>query len=186
MAEDYDYLIKIMLIGDNATGKNTLILNSARGFFTEDYKMTIGVDFHTKRIELKTSDGSKHCALQIWVPAEQTRFKCLRSRYYLSALGVILLFDLTNHLTFENLPIWIKEVKDALKYEVPLLIVGNKCDLVSQRVVSKHEIDQFIHDYNLHYTEISAKTGEGVEESFQILTRLMIEDFNKNRNALMH
>ncbi|TFG12363.1 MAG: GTP-binding protein, partial [Promethearchaeota archaeon] len=181
MAEDYDYLIKIMLIGDPGTGKNTLILNNASGYFAEDYKMTIGVDFHTKRIELKTSDGSKRCVLQIWVPTEQIRFKYLRSRYYLSALGVILLFDLTNHLTFDNLPIWIKEVKDALKYEVPILIAGNKCDLVDQRVVAKNEIDQFTHDNHLHYIEISAKTGEGVEESFQTLTRLMVEDINKKR-----
>jgi len=186
MAEEYDYLIKILVMGDPGTGKNTLIVNSTRGFFTEDYKMTIGVEFSTKTFELDTQDGKKRCKLQIWVPDFQERFKSLKSMFFRSVLGVILFFDLTNCVTFDNLPKWMNEIRESMKYEIPILIVGNKCDLVSQRVVSKHEIDQFIHDYNLHYTEISAKTGEGVEESFQILTRLMIEDFNKNRNALMH
>ena len=89
-------------------------------------------------------------------------------------------------LTFDHLPNWINEIKESLKYEIPILIVGNKYDLINQRVVSKVEIAQFTKEYNLHYTEISAKTGEGVEKSFHTLTRLMIEDFNNKKKSLMH
>ena len=83
-------------------------------------------------------------------------------------------------------PKWIKEVKENSKYEIPILIVGNKSDLYNQRIVSKDEIEQFTKENNLQYTEISAKTGESVEESFYTLTRLMVEGFSNKRKALIH
>ena len=186
MIDEYNYLIKTIILGDDGVGKETLMLNYTKSFFTEDYKMTIGVDYHAKTIELETNDGLKVCKLQLWVIYRQERFSSLRPMFYRGSLGAFLMFDLTNHLTFEHLPKWIKEVKENSKYEIPILIVGNKSDLYNQRIVSKDEIEQFTKENNLQYTEISAKTGESVEESFYTLTRLMVEGFSNKRKALMH
>ncbi|MEJ2294144.1 MAG: GTP-binding protein [Candidatus Lokiarchaeota archaeon] len=186
MIEHYDYLFKTMVQGDDEVGKETSMRNYTKTWFREDYKMTIGAGFLTKSIEVETKDGVKVCKLQIWIMSEQHRFSSIRPMYYRGTSGVFLMFDLANHLTFERLPNWIKEVKENLKIEIPILIVGNKSDLVDQRVVSKDEIEQFIKEYNLESIEVSAKTGTGLDESFRFLARLMIENFNNIRKLLIH
>jgi len=174
MAEEYDYLFKSIVVGDGGVGKTALTLRFSKGFFTEDYKMTIGVDFHVKTIGIDTLDGPIRCKLQLWDTGGQERFSSIRPMYYRGSLGVVLVFDLTNSASFEHLPQWIEEVRANIKAEIPLLLVGNKSDLVDQRVVSIQEINNFTRDFNLYYMETSAKTGEGVGDCFYILACLMI------------
>jgi len=94
--------------------------------------------------------------------------------YYRGSLGAVLVFDLTNYASFEHLPQWIEEVRANIKSEIPLLLVGNKSDLIDQRAVSTEEINSFTRDFNLYYMETSAKTGDGVGDCFYILACLMI------------
>ncbi|MBY8991090.1 MAG: GTP-binding protein [Candidatus Lokiarchaeota archaeon] len=174
MAEEYDYLFKSIVVGDGGVGKTALTLRFSKGFFTEDYKMTIGVDFHVKTINIDSNEGLIRAKLQIWDTGGQERFSSIRPMYYRGSLGALLIFDLTNSATFEHLPGWIEEVRANVKNEIPLLLVGNKSDLVDQRAVSLDEINVFTRDFNLFYMETSAKTGEGVGDCFYILACLMI------------
>ncbi|MFX1280139.1 MAG: GTP-binding protein [Promethearchaeota archaeon] len=174
MAEEYDYLFKSIVVGDGGVGKTALTLRFSKGFFTEDYKMTIGVDFHVKTINIDSNEGPIRAKLQIWDTGGQERFSSIRPMYYRGSLGALLIFDLTNSATFEHLPGWIEEVRANVKTEIPLLLVGNKSDLVDQRAVSLGEINEFTRNFNLFYMETSAKTGEGVGDCFYILACLMI------------
>ncbi|MFX1454211.1 MAG: GTP-binding protein [Promethearchaeota archaeon] len=174
MAEEYDYLFKSIVVGDGGVGKTALTLRFSKGFFTEDYKMTIGVDFHVKTISIDSNEGPIRAKLQIWDTGGQERFSSIRPMYYRGSLGALLIFDLTNSASFDHLPGWIEEVRANVKIEIPLLLVGNKSDLADQRVVSLEEINKFTENFNLYYMETSAKTGEGVGDCFYILACLMI------------
>ncbi|MFX1501332.1 MAG: GTP-binding protein, partial [Promethearchaeota archaeon] len=133
MAEEYDYLFKSIVVGDGGVGKTALTLRFSKGFFTEDYKMTIGVDFHVKTINIDALEGPIRAKLQIWDTGGQERFSSIRPMYYRGSLGALLIFDLTNASSFDHLPQWIEEVRANVKTEIPLLLVGNKSDLVEQR-----------------------------------------------------
>ncbi len=174
MVEEYDYLFKSIVVGDGGVGKTALTLRFSKGFFTEDYKMTIGVDFHVKTISIDTLEETIKCKLQLWDTGGQERFSSIRPMYYRGSLGAVLVFDLTNYASFEHLPQWIEEVRANIKSEIPLLLVGNKNDLTDQRTVSIEEINSFTRDFNLYYMETSAKTGDGVGDCFYILACLMI------------
>ncbi|MBY8980558.1 MAG: GTP-binding protein [Candidatus Lokiarchaeota archaeon] len=174
MVEEYDYLFKSIVVGDGGVGKTALTLRFSKGFFTEDYKMTIGVDFHVKTISIDTFEGPIKCKLQLWDTGGQERFSSIRPMYYRGSLGTILVFDLTNSASFEHLPQWIEEVRANIKADIPVLLVGNKSDLTNIRAVSVEEINNFTRDFNLYYMETSAKTGDGVGDCFQILACLMI------------
>jgi len=174
MVEEYDYLFKSIVVGDGGVGKTALTLRFSKGFFTEDYKMTIGVDFHVKTISIDTFEGPIKCKLQLWDTGGQERFSSIRPMYYRGSLGTILVFDLTNSASFEHLPQWIEEVRANIKADIPVLLVGNKSDLTDIRAVSVEEINNFTRDFNLYYMETSAKTGDGVGDCFQILACLMI------------
>ena len=174
MIEEYDYLFKSIVVGDGGVGKTALTLRFSKGFFTEDYKMTIGVDFHVKTISIDANEGPIRSKLQIRDTGGQERFSSIRPMYYRGSLGALLIFDLTNSSSFEHLPQWIEEVRANVKNEIPLLLVGNKSDLVDQRAVYLEEINTFTQNFNLYYMETSAKTGEGVGDCFYILACLMI------------
>ncbi|KKK40223.1 hypothetical protein LCGC14_0681700 [marine sediment metagenome] len=174
MAEEYDYLFKSIVVGDGGVGKTALTLRFSKGFFTEDYKMTIGVDFHVKTISIDSSEGLIRSKLQIWDTGGQERFSSIRPMYYRGSLGALLIFDLTNSASFEHLPQWIEEVRANVKNEIPLLLVGNKSDLLDEREVTLEELNNFTRDFNLFYMETSAKTGDGVGDCFYILACLMI------------
>ena len=174
MAEEYDYLFKSIVVGDGGVGKTALTLRFSKGFFTEDYKMTIGVDFHVKTITIETFEGPIKCKLQLWDTGGQERFSSIRPMYYRGSLGTILVFDVTNSASFDHLPQWIEEVRANIKADIPVLLVGNKSDLTDQRAVSVEEINKFTGDLNLYYMETSAKTGDGVGDCFYILACLMI------------
>jgi len=174
MADEYDFLFKSIVVGDGGVGKTALTLRFSKGFFTEDYKMTIGVDFHVKTITINTDEGPLRCKLQIWDTGGQERFSSIRPMYYRGSLGALLIFDVTSYESFEHLPQWIEEVRANVKNEIPLLLVGNKSDLIDQRQVNIEEINDFTRKFNLYYMETSAKTGEGVGDCFYILACLMV------------
>ena len=174
MSEEYDFLLKSMVFGDGGVGKTTLALRFVKPFFSEDYIMTTGLDLYTKTILMDTTEGSIRCKLQLWVISSQERFSSIRQMYYRGSLGAILVFDLTNPSSFEHLPQWIHEVRENVKLEIPVLLVGNKSDLIDKRAVLRSEIDRFRQKFNLNYIETSAKTGDRVKECFYTLACMMV------------
>ncbi|MBD3230099.1 MAG: GTP-binding protein [Candidatus Lokiarchaeota archaeon] len=170
--QDFDYLFKVIVIGDGGVGKTALTTRFSQGIFRDQYKMTIGVDFSIKTIDV----NGKSVKLQIWDTGGQERFAYIRPLYYKGAAGSLFVFDLTNRKSFDNLnQTWFDEVFSNCGNDLPWILVGNKADL-TDREVSREEAEAFANKYNVKYIESSAKSGKSVNESFFQLTRLLIED----------
>lgn len=167
----YDYLFKLLLIGDSAVGKSTLLERFSENVFNPAFITTIGIDFKIKTLEL---DGKRY-KLQIWDTAGQERFRTITTAYYRGAMGVIVIFDLNNRKSFDNVRNWIQNINDNMNKIVPIILVGNKCDL--PKAVSDQEVNNYVKDLNLTYFETSAKSGVNVKEPFLSMTRACINQY---------
>lgn len=167
--EEYDYLFKVVLIGDSGVGKSNLLSRFTRNEFNLESKSTIGVEFATKSINV---DG-KVVKAQIWDTAGQERYRAITSAYYRGAVGALLVYDISKHITFENVERWLKELRDHAEPNIVVMLVGNKSDLRHRRTVPTEEAMAFAENNNLAFIETSALDSTGVEESFrQILTEI--------------
>lgn len=157
-----DYLFKLLLIGDSGVGKSCLLLRFADDTYTESYISTIGVDFKIRTIEL---DG-KTIKLQIWDTAGQERFRTITSSYYRGAHGIIVVYDVTDNESFNNVKQWLHEIDRYACENVNKLLVGNKSDLTAKRVVSTEQGKEFADSLGIEFLETSAKTSTNVEQAF--------------------
>ncbi len=157
-----DYLFKLLLIGDSGVGKSCLLLRFADDTYTESFISTIGVDFKIRTIEL----DEKTVKLQIWDTAGQERFRTITSSYYRGAHGIIIVYDVTDMESFNSVKQWLHEIERYATEGVSKLLVGNKCDLVSKRVVSYEQAKEFADQLNIEFLETSAKNNQNVEEAF--------------------
>ncbi len=132
--DSYDYLFKIVLVGDSSVGKSNLLLRFTRDEFNSDSRSTIGVEFSTKVTAL--ADG-KIAKAQIWDTAGQERYRSITSAYYRGALGALLVYDMTSRSSFENVEIWLSELKTHADTGTKIILVGNKSDLQEQRAVTR-------------------------------------------------
>jgi len=162
MTSEYDYLFKLLLIGDSGVGKSCLLLRFADDTYTESYISTIGVDFKIRTVEL---DG-KTIKLQIWDTAGQERFRTITSSYYRGAHGIIIVYDITDVESFNNVRQWLFEIDRFASEHVNKLLVGNKSDLVNKRVVTKETATEFAEGLGIPFLETSAKNSTNVEEAF--------------------
>ncbi|CAH0394898.1 unnamed protein product [Bemisia tabaci] len=165
--DSFDFLFKIVLIGDCCTGKTCVVQRFKSGNFVERHGNTIGVDFSMKTV---TVDGKK-VKLQIWDTAGQERFRTITQSYYRSANGIIIVYDITKRATFLNLQRWIEEVRRYTASNVILILVGNKCDLDSLREVEFAEAEamsEYIPEI-LYVLEASAKENTNIEDAFMCL-----------------
>ena len=166
----FHHLFKLVLIGDSGVGKSNLLSRFTRGTFDLDNKSTIGVEFATKSITL---DGKVVIKAQCWDTAGQERYRAITSAYYRGAVGALLVFDITKHDTFKNCQRWLTELRDHADANIVVMLVGNKCDLKNQRMVTTEEATEFAEKNNLAYIETSALDATGVETAFtQLLTEI--------------
>jgi Ras-related protein Rab-1A len=161
-ATEYDYLFKLLLIGDSGVGKSCLLLRFADHTYTESYISTIGVDFKIRTIDL---DG-KTIKLQIWDTAGQERFRTITSSYYRGAHGIIVVYDVTDAESFNNVKQWLNEIDRYACENVNKLLVGNKCDLRSKKVVDFETAKDFADKLDIPFLETSAKAATNVEKAF--------------------
>jgi small GTP-binding protein len=167
--EEYDYLYKVVLIGDSGVGKSNLLSRFTRNEFNLESKSTIGVEFATKSI---STDG-KVIKAQIWDTAGQERYRAITSAYYRGAVGALLVFDISKHTTFENVERWLKELRDHADANIVIMLVGNKSDLRHLRSVPTEEAMLLAKQHGLAFIETSALDSTGVEPAFhQILTEI--------------
>ncbi|CAD6193185.1 unnamed protein product [Caenorhabditis auriculariae] len=156
MNPEYDYLFKLLLIGDSGVGKSCLLLRFADDTYTESYISTIGVDF---------LDG-KTIKLQIWDTAGQERFRTITSSYYRGAHGIIVVYDITDQETFNNVKQWLQEIDRYACENVNKLLVGNKCDLTAKRAVETQAAKDYADQLGIPFLETSAKSSTNVEQAF--------------------
>nr|ABY85791.1 GTPase Rab1 [Larix kaempferi] len=162
MTTEYDYLFKLLLIGDSGVGKSCLLLRFADDSYVDSYISTIGVDFKIRTIEL---DG-KAIKLQIWDTAGQERFRTITSSYYRGAHGIIIVYDVTDMDSFNNVKQWLSEIDKYASDSVSKLLVGNKCDMTEKRVVDQQMAKSFADELGIPFLETSAKDASNVEQAF--------------------
>ena len=170
ITEEYDDLFKVMLNGDSGCGKSGLLDQFINGTFQTSYTGTLGVDFGTKIVQV----GSRRAKLHLWDTGGQERYSFVRPLYYKDAQGAILVFDVSNRESFDHLPNWIEEI-ELNAGKIPVVLVGNKIDC--SRIVSFEDAWTFCMELNLpFYYESSAKNGIVIDEIFQGITCLMMND----------
>ncbi|KAH8114125.1 ras-domain-containing protein [Phellopilus nigrolimitatus] len=163
----YDYLFKVVLIGDSGVGKSNLLSRFTRNEFNLDSKSTIGVEFATRTISV---DG-KTVKAQIWDTAGQERYRAITSAYYRGAVGALLVYDIAKNMTYDNVQRWLKELRDHADSNIVIMLVGNKSDLRHLRAVTTDTAKNFASENQLSFIETSALDASNVENAFQnILT----------------
>ncbi|KAI9197129.1 ras family-domain-containing protein [Polychytrium aggregatum] len=180
----YDYLIKLLLIGDSGVGKSCLLLRFSDDSFTPSFITTIGIDFKIRTIDL---DG-KRIKLQIWDTAGQERFRTITTAYYRGAMGILLTYDVTDERSFNNIRNWIRNIEQHASEGVNKILIGNKCDMLEKKVISKEQGQALADEYGIRFIETSAKSNIGVEEAFfslarDIKKRLIDNDERKDKPA---
>jgi len=172
MAESYDYLFKVLMIGDSSVGKSSILLRYTDNEFQEDHPCTIGVDFKSKRMKIR----GKAISLSIWDTAGQEKFRSVTASYYRNTQGIVLTYDVTNEESFKSIATWLNEAQMYCTYDdVVKLLVGNKIDKSEDRVIAKDAGVEFAKKHGMMYLECSAKTNTGIKEVFDELAFKIME-----------
>ncbi|XP_008777871.1 ras-related protein RIC2-like [Phoenix dactylifera] len=167
--DDYDYLFKVVLIGDSGVGKSNLLSRFTRNEFSLQSKSTIGVEFATRSLTV----DSKVIKAQIWDTAGQERYRAITSAYYRGAVGALLVYDVTRHATFQNVDRWLKELRDHTDPSVVVMLIGNKSDLRHLVAVSTEDGNACAERESLHFMETSALESTNVDNAFaEVLTQI--------------
>jgi small GTP-binding protein len=153
---------KFIVIGSSGVGKTAILKRLLDDTFVPECKTTVGVDFLTTSIEV---DGQL-LRLQIWDTAGQERFRSISQAYYRSAVAVILVFDLSDRKSYEDLPQWLNDVRTLCDPNAIVTLIGNKRDLVQQRAVAQSEAEKFAELQQLAYLETSALGGDNIQDAF--------------------
>lgn len=170
-----DYKFKVLIIGDGGVGKTTLTHRYLSGVFKEVYKMTLGMDFYIKKVDL----NKKTIKLHIWDFAGEEKFRFLLPGAVLGAQGTIFMYDITRYATYKSLTDWLSVFDEANKshgQEVSIILIGSKLDLKESRAISEEEAKNFAKKNKfLDYVECSSKTGENVNYLFEKITQIMLK-----------
>ena len=163
--------VRLLLLGDSAVGKSSLLLRFCEDRFESNFVITIGVDYKVRTLQL---DG-KLLRLQVWDTAGQERFRTITPAYYRRAMGVLVIFDMTNRKSFENVEYWLRNLEDHGDPKVRRVLVANKSDLAGRRKVSAEEAASLAQRHNMAYFEVSAKDNANVETVFQSIAKAVAE-----------
>ena len=172
MVEDEPPLYKILLLGDSTVGKTCFLLRYTDDTFLDLHMATIGLDYRLKTMIL---DDQRIVKVQLWDTAGQDKFRAITRNYYKGARGIILIYDVTNIKSYENIKKWINEIKEEISEEVTIVLIGNKIDNEGERKISKEQGEKLASDYNVAFFETSAKTGQGINESVFYLVQKIVD-----------
>jgi Ras-related protein Rab-11A len=163
--DEYDYLFKVVLIGDSGVGKSNLLSRFTRNEFCLESKSTIGVEFATRTLQVE----GRVIKAQIWDTAGQERYRAITSAYYRGALGAVLVYDVSKPSTFDNIARWLKELRDHADPNIRIMLIGNKTDLKHLRAVATEDAQGYAEKEKLSYIETSALDATNVEAAFQMI-----------------
>ena len=171
------YNLKIIVLGDIAVGKTSVIGRFITNTFSENYKSSISCEFKRKQLDI---DGETSANLTIWDTCGEERFMSVTKQYYNGSHGAMIMYDLTKKDTFIKMNRWIKDVKDNAPKDIVIMVVGNKSDLVMEKVDLGEELKPFKDNYL--YCEVSAKTGTNVSLAFENLTLKIMENIKEKKD----
>uniref|UniRef100_A0A8D8Q7C0 Ras-related protein Rab-27A n=1 Tax=Cacopsylla melanoneura TaxID=428564 RepID=A0A8D8Q7C0_9HEMI len=180
---DYDYSLKFLTIGNAAVGKTSFLVRYADDVFETKYKSTVGIDYREKRLVYKSheNDRSQRIFIQLWDTAGQERFLSLTTGLYRGTMGFLLIFDVTNQKSFDDVQKWLLQIKTHAYTENPdIILCGNKIDLVSTRLVSEKSAVELATKFGIKYFEVSSATGHNVEEAVKALVDAIMDRIERS------
>eukprot|EP00775_Hariotina_reticulata_P004493 gene4493-4746_t len=178
--QDYDFLIKLLLIGDSGVGKSCLLLRFSEDSFTPSFITTIGIDFKIKKIFL----DNKWVKLQIWDTAGQERFRTITSAYYRGAMGILLVYDVTDEASFNNIRDWMRNIRQHASDNVNKILVGNKSDIADEKRAVPYSRGQALaNEFGMQFYETSAKDNVNVEEVFTSIAKDVMQRLQQEQES---
>ena len=175
--DSYEFLFKLILIGDSSVGKSNILLQYLKGQFDPNSKATVGVEFGTKNIEI----NNKKIKIQIWDTAGQERYRSITSAYYRGAKGAFIVYDITRKNTFDNIDRWVADLKANGDDNISIVLIGNKLDLEDKREVQKDEGVKKSEEFKTAFMETSALNGDNIDKAFDEL----IEQIYQNNCSII-
>jgi small GTP-binding protein len=171
---DFEYLFKVIIIGDSGVGKSCILSRFTNHNFNREHDLTIGVEYGAKIMNI----NKRNIKMQIWDTAGQERFKSITRSYYRNVAGIIMVYDMTNRTSFNNIEKWLEDVKAVLPNNPCMTLVGNKSDLNHRRNVSKDEGQRLAYRYNMVFIETSARNKEHIDDIFSNIASEILEKVN--------
>ena len=175
LEEDIEVAVKVLVVGNGAVGKSSMIRRYCKGIFTTNYKKTIGVDFLEKQLRLDDND----IRLMLWDTAGQEEFGAITKSYYRGAQACVLVFSTTDRDSFLAIESWRKKVQDEVGTDIPLVLVQNKIDLLDEAVVEQHEAEGLAKKLKLRFYRTSVQENLNVDQVFQYLSEKHIQKMQK-------
>ena len=165
--EKYDFLFKLIIIGDSNVGKTNIMSQYIKKEFNINSKSTVGVEFGNKLIKL----DNKTIKAQIWDTAGQERYKSITNAYYKGAKGAFIVYDITSKITFESVDKWIQDLNLYGDKNIIIVLIGNKSDLEDKREVKREDGEEKAKSFGLGFIETSACTGDNIDKAFEIMLK---------------
>ncbi|CAG9312303.1 RAB13_1 [Blepharisma stoltei] len=178
--EQFDYMMKILTIGDSGVGKTCLIMRYTENSFSNKFLNTIGVECKSKTIV----QGNKKVRMQLWDTAGQERFRTITNNYYRGAHAIAIVYDVTDRKSFEMVSSWLAEIRKSRGSEAYIFILANKVDMTEKRVISEQEGAEWAKNRDLYCFEVSAKENLGVEEAFSFIFSKIFSKMQNSPNFL--
>jgi len=179
MDANYDLTLKLLVVGDSSVGKTNFVMRLINNEFSKNYMTTSGIDLKTTDIEIK----NKKIHIQLWDTAGQEKYKAITKNLFLKVMGALIIYDITNEASYNNLKSWVKLIKEECGKHMQLIILGNKSDLNDQRKISKDEAINYAKEQNIEYIETSSKTGENVKKAVTMICENILENKELNDSS---
>ena len=174
------YVVKIIVIGNQSVGKTNIINRYVKGEFTQDYNITIGMDFLSCNLEL----GDKIFKLRIWDTAGSEQFRSITKGYYQNSCCAIIVYDITDESSFRSVKQWIDDCHSYGSHRIHLVLVGNKIDLQSERKITKEDATELATQFGMEFIETSAKTGENINTLFEEICKYVNKNIDEGKYDL--
>ena len=172
MNDNFDLILKLLIVGDSSVGKTNFIMRFINNEFINNYLTTSGIDLKTKDIKVK----NKKIRIQIWDTAGQVQYKAITRNLFLKVMGAIIIYDITNEKSYTNLKSWVELIREECGSHMQIIIVGNKCDLDSERKINQDEVMNYAEEEKIEYIETSCKTGENVHKVVKTICEKILEN----------
>ena len=174
--EEYDMIFKVVLVGDSGVGKTNILLRYLKNEFDTHTKATVGVEFGTKKAHIENSS----IKAQIWDTAGQERYRSITSAYYKGAHGALIVYDITRKDSFDSVEKWLSDLKNNGEEKMVIMAIGNKCDMVNERVISTEDGEAKAQRNNIAFLETSALNATNVAKAFDELIQKLYVAFKKD------